>query len=125
MVDLKLVGLFSVLMRPRAIAITTATASLVVLLIAQWINLWQLWCLPMTRALLMMVWGWTLIWSGVGRLDLLLRGVFHGLVGAAGLVMLALGVLLLIEQPNRTASAGRPSPVHRWLTILVLPGRLQ
>ena len=41
-VDLKLVGLFSVLMRPRAIAITTATASLGVLLIGQWINLWQL-----------------------------------------------------------------------------------
>ena len=41
-VDLKLVGLFSVLMRPRAIAITTATASLGVLLIGQWINLWRL-----------------------------------------------------------------------------------
>ena len=41
-VDLKMVGLFSVLMRPRAIAITTATASLGVLLIAQWINLWRL-----------------------------------------------------------------------------------
>ena len=41
-VDLKLVGLFSVLMRPRAIAVTTATASLGVLLIGQWINLWRL-----------------------------------------------------------------------------------
>ena len=41
-VDLKLVGLFSVLLRPRAIAITTATASLGVLLIGQWINLWRL-----------------------------------------------------------------------------------
>ena len=60
-------------------------------------------CQPMTRALLMMVWGWTLIWSwGSGRLDLLLRGVFHGLVGASGLVMLGLGVLLLIQRrPKR------------------------
>ena len=41
-VGLRVVGLFSVLMRPRAIAITTATASLGVLLIAQWINLWRL-----------------------------------------------------------------------------------
>ena len=41
-VDLKLVGLFSVLLRPRAIAITTAAASLGVLLIGQWINLWRL-----------------------------------------------------------------------------------
>jgi len=29
-------------MRPRAIALTTATASLGVLLIGQWINLWRL-----------------------------------------------------------------------------------
>ena len=41
-VDLKLVGLFSVLMRPRAIALPTATASLGGLLIGQWINLWRL-----------------------------------------------------------------------------------
>jgi hypothetical protein len=41
-VDLKLVGLFTVLMRPRAIAITAITASFGVLLIGQWINLWQL-----------------------------------------------------------------------------------
>ena len=41
-VDLKLAGLFSVLMRPRAIAITAAAASVGVLLIGQWINLWRL-----------------------------------------------------------------------------------
>ena len=41
-VDLKLAGLFTVLMRPRAIAITAIAASLGVLLIGQWVNLWQL-----------------------------------------------------------------------------------
>ena len=41
-VDLKLAGLFTVLMRPRAIAITAVAASLGVLLIGQWVNLWQL-----------------------------------------------------------------------------------
>ena len=41
-VDLKLAGLFTVLMRPRAILITAISASLGVLLIGQWINLWQL-----------------------------------------------------------------------------------
>ena len=41
-VDLKLVGLFTVLMRPRAIAITAVAASFGVLLIGQWVNLWQL-----------------------------------------------------------------------------------
>jgi uncharacterized membrane protein YraQ (UPF0718 family) len=41
-VDLKLAGLFTVLMRPRAILITAISASLGVLLIGQWINLWLL-----------------------------------------------------------------------------------
>ena len=41
-VDLKLVGLFTVLMRPHAIAITAVAASFGVLLIGQWVNLWQL-----------------------------------------------------------------------------------
>jgi hypothetical protein len=41
-VDLKLAGLFTVLLRPAAIAITAATALLAVLLIGQWINLWLL-----------------------------------------------------------------------------------
>ncbi|MGB1622751.1 MAG: permease [Synechococcus sp.] len=41
-VDLKLAGLFTVLMRPRAIAITALAASLGVLLIGQGVNLWLL-----------------------------------------------------------------------------------
>lgn len=41
-VDLKLAGLFTVLLTPRAIAITSASASLMVLLIGQWVNLLQL-----------------------------------------------------------------------------------
>jgi uncharacterized membrane protein YraQ (UPF0718 family) len=38
-VDLKLLGLFGVVLRPRAIALTAATAALVVLLLGQWVNL--------------------------------------------------------------------------------------
>ncbi len=41
-VDLKLAGLFTVLLTPRAIAITAVSASLMVLLIGQWVNLLQL-----------------------------------------------------------------------------------
>ena len=41
-VDLKLAGLFTVLLRPRAIAITALAASVGVLLIGQWVNLWFL-----------------------------------------------------------------------------------
>ena len=41
-VDLKSLGLFGVLFKPRAIAMTAAGAALVVLLIGQWVNLWKL-----------------------------------------------------------------------------------
>ena len=41
-VDLKLAGLFTVLFRPAAIAVTAVMALLAVLLIGQWINLWLL-----------------------------------------------------------------------------------
>jgi uncharacterized protein len=41
-IDIKLVGLFGVLLRPRAILLTAVSAVLVVLLIGQWVNLWLL-----------------------------------------------------------------------------------
>lgn len=41
-IDLKLVGLLGLLLRPRALALATAGAGLSVLLIGQWINLWRL-----------------------------------------------------------------------------------
>jgi uncharacterized membrane protein YraQ (UPF0718 family) len=41
-IDLKLVGLFSVLLKPRAILLTAVAAGLVVLLIGQWVNMVQL-----------------------------------------------------------------------------------
>ena len=41
-VDLKLLGLFGVIMRPKAIAITAIGASVVVLLLGQWVNIWLL-----------------------------------------------------------------------------------
>ena len=51
------------------------------------------------RGTLLLLWGLTLLWSfHSGRLDLLLRGVFHGLVGVTGLVLLMLGVALLLKR---------------------------
>ena len=41
-IDLKLVGLLGLLLRPRGLLLTIAGASLLVLLIGQWINLWRL-----------------------------------------------------------------------------------
>ena len=56
----------------------------------------------MTRAALLIVWGWIVLWSVIsGRLDLLLRGVFHGLVGASGVALILAGVVLLIRRRGR------------------------
>ena len=53
----------------------------------------------MTRGLLLSLWGWMVLWSvHSGRLDLLLRGVFHGLVGASGALLLVTGIALLIRR---------------------------
>jgi uncharacterized membrane protein YraQ (UPF0718 family) len=41
-IDLKLVGLLGLLFRPRGLLLTTAGASVLVLLIGQWVNLWRL-----------------------------------------------------------------------------------
>jgi hypothetical protein len=41
-VDLKLLGLFGVVLQPRAIALTAAGACVAVLLMGQWVNLWLL-----------------------------------------------------------------------------------
>ena len=40
--DLKLAGLLTVLFRPRAIGVTFLAASIFVLLMGQWVNLWFL-----------------------------------------------------------------------------------
>ncbi len=41
-IDIKLVGLLSLLFRPRGLLLTAAGSGLVVLLIGQWVNLWRL-----------------------------------------------------------------------------------
>ena len=54
------------------------------------------------RGTLLLLWGLTLLWSfHSGRLDLLLRGVFHSLVGVTGLILLMLGVALLLKRGQR------------------------
>ena len=53
------------------------------------------------RATLLILWGWTALWSLLsGRLDLLLRSVFHGLVGAAGIALLTIGALMLVRREH-------------------------
>ena len=75
----------------------------------------------MTRGLLLILWGWMVIWSVLsGRLDLLLRGVFHSLVGASGAVLLAAGLLLVIRHRRRREATRWPWLISAALGCLVL-----
>jgi uncharacterized repeat protein (TIGR03943 family) len=50
------------------------------------------------RPLALALWGAVLLWSNLsGRLDLLLRGVFHPLVGLSGVALLALALQQLLR----------------------------
>ena len=75
----------------------------------------------MSRGLLLTLWGWMVLWSVLsGRLDLLLRGVFHSLVGASGVVLLAAGVLLLVRHRRRRDIARWPWLVSAALGFMVV-----
>ena len=75
----------------------------------------------MSRGLLLILWGWMVIWSVLsGRLDLLLRGVFHSLVSASGAVLLAAGLLLVIRHRRRREATRRPWLISAAVGCLVL-----
>ena len=75
----------------------------------------------MSRGLLLILWGWMVIWSVLsGRLDLLLRGVFHSLVGASGAVLIAAGLLLVIGHRRRREATRWPWLISAALGCLVL-----
>ncbi|WP_115070138.1 TIGR03943 family protein [Synechococcus sp. UW179B] len=62
--------------------------------------------------LVLLLWGWVLVWSSVSaRLDLLLNAIFHPVVAIAGVVLMVLGALQL-----RFASRSKTSPAPlSWL----------
>jgi hypothetical protein len=76
------------------------------------------------RPLALALWGSVLLSSSLsGRLDLLLRGAFHPLVGVSGVLLLALA----IQQANRPSPSDRRSR-RRWslscllaLAVLLVP----
>ena len=75
----------------------------------------------MSRGLLLILWGWMVIWSVLsGRLDLLLRGVFHSLVGASGAVLIAAGLLLMIRHRRHREATRWPWLISAALGCLVL-----
>ena len=56
----------------------------------------------MIRGTLLIIWGWIVLWSVIsGRLDLLLRDVFHSLVGVSGAALILAGVALVMRHRGR------------------------
>ena len=75
----------------------------------------------MIRGTLLIIWGWIVLWSVIsGRLDLLLRGVFHGLVGVSGAALLLAGVVLLIHHRGRRERMPWPWWSSATIALLVL-----
>lgn len=51
--------------------------------------------------LVLLLWGWLLVWSSVSaRLDLLLNAVFHPVVAIAGVVLMVLGAIQFRSAPR-------------------------
>ena len=73
------------------------------------------------RATLLILWGWTALWSLLsGRLDLLLRSVFHGLVGAAGIALLTIGALMLVRREHGQEKLSKRAAISALAASLVL-----
>ena len=55
--------------------------------------------------LVLLLWGWLLVWSSMSaRLDLLLNAVFHPVVAIAGVVLMVLGAIQLRSAPRLKTS---------------------
>ncbi|MFM7312060.1 MAG: TIGR03943 family putative permease subunit [Cyanobium sp.] len=69
----------------------------------------------MRRALLLALWGAVLLQSSLsGRLDLLLRGMFHPLVGLSGVLLLMLATVQLVTGRRQRPGPGQTTP-RPWL----------
>ncbi len=67
--------------------------------------------------LVLLLWGWVLVWSSVSaRLDLLLNAVFHPVVAIAGVVLMVLGAVQLRSAPRLKTS---PAPLS-WLVAIAV-----
>lgn len=78
--------------------------------------------LALRMPLLLVLWGWVMVWSMVsGRLDLLLRAIYHPVVGLGGTVLMVLGVLQLRLAWRGSAGdrvLSQPLPRGWWLSLL-------
>ncbi len=73
------------------------------------------------RGILLLLWGWIVLWSmRSGRLDLLLRSVFHNFVGAAGLALVIAGIAVFHRNLGRRDSIGWSSLAAGTMAVLVL-----
>jgi uncharacterized repeat protein (TIGR03943 family) len=67
--------------------------------------------------LVLLLWGWVLVWSSLSaRLDLLLNAIFHPVVAIAGVVLMVLGALQLLFASRSKTS---PAPLSWLISVAV------
>ena len=72
---------------------------------------------PWLPPLVLLLWGWVMVWSSVSaRLDLLLNAAFHPVVAIAGVVLMVLGLLQL----RPTGRGRRPDASLSWFVSAVV-----
>lgn len=72
---------------------------------------------PLLPPLVLMLWGWLLVWNALsGRLDLLLNAAFHPVVLIAGAALLLLGLVQLRAAPRSAEALVPPG----WMAAAVV-----
>ncbi|BEV36414.1 TIGR03943 family protein [Synechococcus sp. M16CYN] len=75
----------------------------------------------MTRGLLLILWGWVMIWSVVsGRLGLLLREMFHSLVWISGAALMIAGLTIFLRSYGQWERVSLSSMAAALMALLVL-----
>ena len=75
----------------------------------------------MIRGLLLILWGWIVVWSVIsGRVDLLMHSVFHSLVAVSGIALLGAGVLITTRNQSKRERLTWPWITSSTIAVAVL-----
>ena len=87
--------------------------------------------LSLRLPLVLLLWGWVMVWSTVsGRLDLLLRAVYHPVVAIGGVLLMLIGALQMRVVLRGKAVRGQAAPLasqplpRGWLLVVVTAAAL-
>lgn len=75
----------------------------------------------MMRGLLLILWGWVVLWSVIsGRVDLLMRSVFHSLVATSGVALIVAGLWIALRAWIRPERGRRERLSRSWMVSALI-----